>query len=102
MDRDGNGPFRLGAANPLLGDETYGEEGQGFPEAIADAFTNQSTGHDAYGAQEWGDGGTLNPSMLQGSDLTPPGVALGIPTGPSGDAYVDSVPSGIEGSHDET
>ncbi|PNP51100.1 hypothetical protein THARTR1_08328 [Trichoderma harzianum] len=107
MDWDGNGPFKPGAANPpLMGHETYGEEDQGFPEAVADTAANQFTEHNAYehGAQEWGDGATLNPRLLrvQTSHLTPPGVALAIPTGPSVDAYVDSVPSGIQCSHEET
>ncbi|KAL7907356.1 hypothetical protein GGI35DRAFT_87142 [Trichoderma velutinum] len=103
MNWDDNGPFRRGAANPILGDETYGvEEDLGSLEPVATTITDQLTIHNAYGAQEWGDGPTLDPSLLQNSDLTPPGVALGIPTGPSIGTYVDSVPSEIQCSHEET
>ncbi|KAL6803601.1 hypothetical protein J3E68DRAFT_178712 [Trichoderma sp. SZMC 28012] len=122
MDPDGNGPFRPGATDPLLGNETCGEEDHGFSEAVVNATTNQSTEYNAYMPQEWVVGSTLDPSMLQrlpltspevalhtldpsmlpSSDLTPPEVALGIPTDPSVDAYVPSVFSGIQRSHDET
>ncbi|KAL5093592.1 hypothetical protein Trisim1_010321 [Trichoderma cf. simile WF8] len=122
MDPDGNGPFRPGATDPLLGNETYGEEDQGFLEAVADTSTNEFTEHNEYIAQAWGIGPTLDPnilhsspptppgvalgiidpSMLEGSDLTTPGVALGIPTGPSVNAYIDSVSSGFQCSHEET
>lgn len=102
MDPDGNSPFKPGATDPLLGNETCGEEDHGFSEAVTNATTNQSTEYNAYMPQEWGVGSTLDPSMLPSSDLTPPEVALGIPTGPSVDAYVPSVFSGIQRSHDET
>lgn len=122
MDWDDNGAFRPGAVNPLLGHETCGEEDQSFPGAVADTITNEFTEHNAYIAQEWGVGPTLDPSilhsspptppgvasgiidpsMLEGSGLTTPGVALGIPTGPSVDADVASDSSGIQRSHDET
>ncbi|KAK4062968.1 hypothetical protein Trihar35433_8763 [Trichoderma harzianum] len=122
MDREGNGPFRPGATDPLLGNKTYGEEEESFSEAVANATTNQSTEYNAYRPQEWVVGSTLDPnmlqrplltppevalhtldpSMLQGLDLTPSRVALDIPTGPSVNAAVASVSSGIQCSHEET
>ncbi|KAF3071423.1 hypothetical protein CFAM422_006235 [Trichoderma lentiforme] len=122
MDWDRNDPFRPGATDPLLGNETYGKEEESFSEAVTNMTTNQSTEYNAYGSQEWAVGSTLNPSMLhsapltplgialhtldpsmlQSSDLTPPGVALDIPTGPSVNADVASVSSGIQRSDEET
>ncbi|KAH0528973.1 hypothetical protein TsFJ059_003781 [Trichoderma semiorbis] len=86
MDWDDNGAFRPGAVNPLLGHETCGEEDQSFPGAVADIITNEFTEHNAYIAQEWGVGPTLDPSILHSSPPTPPGVASGIidPSSPFG------------------
>ncbi|KAL7930761.1 hypothetical protein V8C35DRAFT_133654 [Trichoderma chlorosporum] len=98
---DPSHPFKPGAPDPILSDETFDEMCQGYQVGIPDETMNQPIGVTTHVAQEWVERPTtIDPTLLQRTDHTPPEV-VGL-NSPSVETFVGLASFQIELPQEET
>jgi hypothetical protein len=102
MTPDDNLPFKPGAPNPMLGDETDDEWGDDYFRATEAGPGPQPFKFDTCGTQECRNGPTIDPRLLQSQTLqsTPPGSELFTDT--AAVPFVDPLSGQIQCSRAET
>lgn len=104
MDPDGSPPFKAAASNPMLGYEA--DEWQLLHHDTTDAMLEtQPISPFTYGAQEFSQGSTIDPSLLSNPEYTthtPPGIGVQMDLLMDIDTNVDPLPYQAESSQKET